>query len=176
MQASSWSPLWWLDDGSAFLATLHRETSGAWAAAMDVARSRAEGVMTAWSEMELQYGSYVPVSASSAAARWHTQLDAATTPVAIDALAAAWTSEVAVARRSATLEEVTVATGGYGGVGALVAAAEHTVSVAHGDNLDLGAVPSLIATLTANGTDATATLQAIKSLEADLGPLNADQP
>lgn len=173
MQASSWSPLWWLDDGSAFLATLHRETSGAWAAAMDVARSRAESAMTAWSEMELQYGSYVPASASSAAGRWHTQLAAATTPAAIDALAAAWTSEVTVARRAATLDEVTVATGSYGGVGPLVAAAEHTVAVAHGDNLDLGAVPSLIATLTANGTDATVTLQAIKTLEADLGPLNS---
>ena len=173
MQASSWSPLWWLDDGSAFLAGLHRGTSGAWAAAIGVARSRAESAMTAWSEMELQYGSYVPASASSAAARWHTQLAAATTPAAIDALAAAWTTEVAVARRSATQDEVTAATGSYGGVGALVAAAEHTVAVAHGENLDLGAVPSLIATLTANGIDATVTLQAIKSLEADLGPLNS---
>ena len=43
--------------------------------------------MTAWSQMELQYGSYVPAAASSAAARWSTQLAAATTPAAIDALA-----------------------------------------------------------------------------------------
>jgi hypothetical protein len=54
--------------------------------------------------------------------------------------------QVNAARKSATLDEVTVATGGYGSVGALLAAAEHTVAVAHGDNLDTGAVPSLIAT------------------------------
>jgi hypothetical protein len=53
-----------------------------------------------------------------------------------------------------------------------VAAAQHTVSVARGENLDTGAVPSLIATLTATGTEATVTLQAIKSIEADLGSLN----
>jgi len=47
--------------------------------------------------------------------------------------------------KAATLDEVTVATGGYGGVAALVAAAEQRVSVARGDNLDTGAVPSLIA-------------------------------
>ena len=26
LHASTWSPLWWIDDGSAFLTTLHRET------------------------------------------------------------------------------------------------------------------------------------------------------
>jgi hypothetical protein len=173
MQASAWSPLWWLDDGSTFLATMHRDTTHVWSAAMTAARSRAEGVMTAWSEMELEFGSYVPSSASSAAATWATQLDAATTPVAINTLAANWTDAVAVARKAATLDEVTVATGGYGGVAALVAAVEQRVSVARGDNLDTGAIPSLIATLTASGSDATATITAIKSLEADLGPLNA---
>jgi L,D-transpeptidase catalytic domain len=173
MHASGWSPLWWLDDGRPLLATLHRETDHAWTSALDVARSRAEGAMTAWSTMELQYGAYVPAAASSAAAKWQAQLAAAKTPAAIDALARAWTDEVGVACRSATLDEVTVATGGYGGVGPLVAAAEHTVSVARGENLDTGAVPSLIATLTAAGTEATVTLQAIKSIEADLGSLNA---
>lgn len=64
-----------------------------------------------------------------------------------------------------------MATGGYGGVARLVAAAEHTVAVARGENLDTGGVPSLIATLTASGTDATVTLQAIKTIEADLGSL-----
>jgi hypothetical protein len=173
MHASSWSPLWWLDDGSAFIATMHRDTAHAWTSAVAVARSRAESAMTAWSEMELQYGSYVPASASSAAARWEKELEAATTPAAINALATVWTGEVAVARKSATLDEVTVATGGYGGVVALLAAAEHTVSVARGENLDTGSAPSLIASLAASSTDAAATVQAIKSLEADLPTLNA---
>lgn len=173
MHASAWSPLWWLDDGSALLASMHTETARAWSSAVVVARARAESAMTAWSEMELQYGSYVPASASSAAARWETELAAATTPAAIEALATAWTGDVAVATKSAALDEVTVATGGYGGVAALLAAAEHTVSVARGENLDTGSASSLIVTLTASDTDATATVRAIKSLEADLGSLDA---
>jgi len=173
MHASGWSPLWWLDDGSGFLATMHRKTDRAWTSAVALARTRAEAAMTAWSQMELQYGSYVPAAASSEAARWSTQLAEATTPAAIDALASAWTGEITVARRSATLDEVLVATGGYGGVPALVAAADRMVLVARGVNLDTGAVPSLVATLTASGTDATSTVKAIKSLEADLGALNA---
>ena len=173
MQASAFSPLWWLDDGSAFLATMHRQTAGVWTSAMAVARARAESAMSAWSQMELEFGAYVPAGAAKAAATWNAQLAAAKTPAAINALAVAWTSEVAVARRSATLDEVTVATGDYGGVAALVAAAEHTVAVAHGNNLDTGAVPSLITTLTASGSDAAATVHAIKALEADLVSLNA---
>jgi hypothetical protein len=168
MHASAWSPLWWADDGSAFLTTMHGKTDRAWASAMAVARSRAEGAMTAWSEMELRYGSYVPAPAAGAAARWQAQLAAATTPAAIDSLATAWTSQVASARRLATLDEVTVATGGYRGLAALVAAAQQTVSVARGDNLDTGAAPALIATLAASGTDATGTLSAIRALESDL--------
>ena len=140
MHASAWSPLWWLDDGSAFLATLHHETAQAWTSAMAVARSRAEGAMTAWSEMELQYGSYVPAAAASARGRWSAQLAAATTPAAIDALATTLDRrEVAVARKAATLDEVTVATGGVRWrQRRSLAAAEHAVSVARGDNLDTG--------------------------------------
>jgi L,D-transpeptidase catalytic domain len=173
MHASGWSPLWWLDDGGGFVSTLHRETDRVWTSALELARSRAEGAMTAWSTMELQFGAFVPAAASSAAAKWEAELAAATTPAAIDKLAAVWTVKVGVARRSATLDEVTVATGGYGGVAQLVAAAEHTVSVARGENLDTGAVPSLITTLTTNGTNATVTLKAIKTIEADLGSLAA---
>ena len=150
MQASAWSPLWWIDDGSAFLASMHTKTDHAWTTAVAVARARAESAMTAWSEMELQYGSYVPTAASTAAAKWHTQLAEATTPAAINSLATAWAGEVASASKSAALDEVMVATGGYGGVPALLAAADHTVLVARGDNLDTGAVPSLIATLSAS--------------------------
>ena len=39
---------------------MHRDTTKVWTSAMSVARSRAEGAMTAWSDMELQFGSYVP--------------------------------------------------------------------------------------------------------------------
>lgn len=177
MQASTWSPLWWLDDGSAFLSTMHGDTDKAWTSAVAVARARAETAMTAWSEMELQYGTYVPAVASSAAARWKTELAAATTPATIEALATAWTGAVEVARKSAQLDvvtvEITAATGSYGSVAALVAAANHTVSVARGDNLETGSAPSFIAALTARGTDPTTTITAIKSLEADLGPLAA---
>jgi hypothetical protein len=173
MHASTWSPLWWLDDGSTFLTTMRRDTTHVWTAAMGAARSRAEGEMTAWSHMEMEFGSYVPAASAKAASGWEAQLEAATTPAALDALATSWTGAVTAASKAATLDQITVATGGYGGVAPLVAAAEQRVSVARGDNLDLGAVPSLIATLTASSSDAATTLTAIKSLEADLTSLNA---
>src|SRR5579863_7906859 len=68
MHASSWSPLWWLDDGTAFITAMHHDTTKAWTSAMAVSRSRAEGAMTAWSDMELRFGSYVPAADSTAAA------------------------------------------------------------------------------------------------------------
>lgn len=173
MHAASWSPLWWGDDGSAFLASMHRRTDGVWTSAMSLARSRAEGAMTSWSEMEMQFGSYVPAAAATAAASWDGQLAAATTPAAINALVVTWTRDVATARTAAAADEVTVATGGYGGVAALVSVAEQRVAVARGDNLDTGALPSLIAAITAPSSDASVTLAAIKSVEADLGSLNA---
>ena len=48
----------------------------------------------------------------------------------IDALAALWMGQVNAARKSATLDEVTVATGGYGSVGALMALV--TTVIIHG--------------------------------------------
>jgi hypothetical protein len=173
MHASTWSPLWWLDDGSAFITTMHHDTTKVWTSAMAVARSRAESAMTAWSTMELQFGSYVPAADASAAAGWGAQLAAATTPAGLDALATSWTGAVVAANKAATVDEVTVATGGYGGVAALVAAVEQRVAVARGDNLDIGAIPSLIATLTAGSSGAATTVAAIKSLEKDLSSLNA---
>jgi hypothetical protein len=173
MHASASSPLWWFDTGSTFITTMHHDTTKVWTSAMTVARARAEGAMTAWSHMELQVGSYVPAADAKAASGWEAQLEAAATPAALDALATRWTGAVAAANKAATLDEITVATGGYGGVAALVAAAEQRLSVARGDNLDTGAVPSLIATLTAGNSNAPATVAAIKSLEADLGSLDA---
>jgi lipoprotein-anchoring transpeptidase ErfK/SrfK len=173
MHASTWLPLWWLDDGSGFITSMHHDTTKVWTSAMAVARSRAEGAMTAWSDMELQVGAYVPAADAKAASGWEAQLEAAATPGALDALATSWTGAVAVAGKAATLDEVTVATGGYGGVAALVVAADQRVSVARGDNLDTAALRSLIATLTAGNGDAAATVAAIKSLEADIGSLNA---
>jgi hypothetical protein len=123
--------------------------------------------------MEMQFGSYVPAAAATAAASWDGQLAAATTPAAINALVVTWTRDVATARTAAAADEVTVATGGYGGVAALVSVAEQRVAVARGDNLDTGALPSLIAAITAPSSDASVTLAAIKSVEADLGSLNA---
>ncbi len=173
MHATTSSPLWWLDNGSAFITTLHHDTTKAWTSAITVARSRAEGAMTAWSDMELQFGSYVPAAAAKAASGWAAQLEAAPTPAALDALATRWTGAVSAAGKAATLDEITVATGGYGGVAALLAAADQRVSVARGDNLNTGAVPALVATLTAGTSDAPATVAAIKSLETDLVSLNA---
>ena len=172
MHASGWSTVWWLDDGTNFVATLQHRTDQAWATAMAVARSKAEGAMTAWSEMEMQYGSYVAASASSNAARWSGQLAAAITPDQINQLVGVWTGDIEVARRGAMLDEVAVAAAPYGGLTAILAQARHAVSVAHGENLPTGTVPALITALAAPGSNPTTTIQAIRSMAAALAQLN----
>jgi lipoprotein-anchoring transpeptidase ErfK/SrfK len=172
LHASSWSPLWWLDDGGAFLTKMHRDTQAVWSAAMAVARSHAEAEMTAWSQMEMQFGTYVPASAASDAATWNSKLVAATTPAAVDQLVVTWTGAVATAHQEALLDEVKVAAGSYGGLASLLAKAQHAVAVAQGDNLTTGAVPSLIATLTSNGTDPSVAVPAIKALATAIDTVN----
>ncbi len=172
LHASGWSPMWWFDDGSAFLGTLRHETAHAWTAAMSAATVKAEGAMTAWSQMELQYGKYVDASAASGAARWSAQLAAATTPLQIDRLVSVWMGDVDVARRGAMLDEVRVAAAPYGGLPVLLANANHEVAVARGDNLVTGQVPALITTLSATSAAPTATTQAIASLVTALSQLN----
>jgi lipoprotein-anchoring transpeptidase ErfK/SrfK len=173
MHASTWSPLWWMDDGSGFLTTMHSDTQRVWSAALSVARSHAEAEMTAWSQMEMQFGTYVPAAAASDAATWTTKLAAATTPAAINQLVVTWTGAVTAAHNSALLDEVKVAAGSYGGLSSLLTRAHHTVAVAQGENLPTGAVPSLIATLTSNATDPSVAVPAIKTLAADLDTVNA---
>jgi L,D-transpeptidase catalytic domain len=173
MHASGWSPLWWTDDGSSFLGGLRRQTAQAWTAAVTAARSRAYAVMTAWSDMELQYGAYVPATAARAAATWSAQLAAAVTPNQIAALVAAWGGDIVVARKSAALDEVAVAAAPYGGMASLVARAQHSVAIARADNLATVSVSSLITTLSAEETDPAAAPPAIKVLAADLDQLNA---
>ncbi len=173
MHSAAWSPLWWADDGSALLGTLHRETAATWTATMAVARSRADGIMTAWSEMEMDLGAYVSTGVATAAAQWEAQLVAARTPAQIDALVTTWSAQVATARTRAQVAELTDASGSYGGVEPLLAAARHAVSVARGDNLPTGAIPSLIATVTADSTNPTAAVATIKSMVVDLDQLNA---
>jgi L,D-transpeptidase-like protein len=176
LHASAWSPMWWFDDGSAFLGTLRHETAQAWTDAMSAARVKAEAAMTAWSQMELQYGKYVDASAATGAARWSAQLAAAVTPLQIDTLVTVWMGDVDVARRGAMLDEVTVAAAPYGGLPVLLANANHAVAVAHGENLVTGQVPALIATLSATSVATaaapTTTTQAIAKLATALGQLN----
>jgi hypothetical protein len=173
MHASGWSPVWWFDDGSSLLTTLQHKTTQAWTSAMAVARSKAEAAMTAWSQLELEYGSYVSTTAASGAAKWSAQLAAASTPNQINTLAATWTGDVAVARRGAMTNEVTVAAAPYGGLTTLLASAQHAVSVAHGENLQTGTVPGLITTLSAPASNPATTISAIRSMAPALAQLNS---
>jgi len=173
MHAAAWSALWWADDGRTLLAGLERDTTARWTAAMAVARSCADGLMTAWSEMEMEFGAYVPPRASTAAARWEAQLAVARTPFAVDELVTTWTAQVANTRQGARVAELAGAAGPYGGVDPLLAAANQAVSVARGDNLPTGDIPSLLATLSADEANPTAAVATIKSMVVDLDQLNA---
>jgi lipoprotein-anchoring transpeptidase ErfK/SrfK len=173
MHASGWSPVWWFDDGGALIATLQQETATAWTSAMAVARSRAYGAMTAWSQMELQYGSYVPAAAASGAARWSALLADAATPDQINQLVTTWTGDIGVARRGALLDEVTVAAAPYGGLTTLLGSAEHAVAVAHGENLATATISALITSLSAASPNPTTTIPAIKSMAGALAQLQS---
>ena len=117
--------------------------------------------MTAWSQMELQYGKYVPAGAASGAARWSVQLAAATTRLRHRYAGDQRLAVTSRRARGAMLDEVTVARCGYGGVPVLLANANHAVSVARGDNLVTGPVPSLITALSRVALTPAATTQAI---------------
>ncbi|MGA7989289.1 MAG: L,D-transpeptidase, partial [Candidatus Dormiibacterota bacterium] len=173
LHASGWSPVWWFDDGSTLLTTLQHDTATAWTTAMAVARSRAYGAMTAWSQMEMQYGAYVSAEAAKGVARWGAQLAAASTPNQINQLVTAWTGDIEVARRGALLDEVAVAAAPYGGLTTLLARAEHAVAVGHGENLATATVSALIISLSASSTNPATTIPAIKSMASALAQLNA---
>jgi lipoprotein-anchoring transpeptidase ErfK/SrfK len=163
--AAWWSPGWLGDDGQALLGRLRSETTAAWSAALDAQRSQAQALITQWNDFAQQQTAWLASDAVASAGQWSSQLSSATTPAAVEALAALWKTFLAqqhtavIAAQQAKLAD---ALKSAGGPQAVLASARHLVAVAAGANLDPGNVEPLATQLSnqiasGDNTDAIAT-------------------
>ncbi|HEX6538374.1 MAG TPA: L,D-transpeptidase [Candidatus Dormibacteraeota bacterium] len=183
-QSAWWSPHWWGDTGQPLIDQLHRQTTTVWNAAMSAGRTQARSVVTLWSQLNQQLGSYIPTDLSATAAQWPAQLASAGSPKQLQQLAKAWLGDVATARSKATTNQLTAelnaSVSGYGGVDGLVTDAQSAVSTAQADNLDTGDVPTLIAAVqndyqgdVVQSADATNAVQRLVNADSSLRSLIA---
>ncbi len=172
-----WSPSWLSDDGHALLDRLQAETRSAWTAALDAQRAQAETVIGEWTTFATQQTGWLGGDAVAAAGRWSTELGAASTPAAINALITAWQgflaqqhTAVVAAQQAKLAAELQSA----GGPQAVLTTARHLVAAAGSANLDAGNVAALAAQLngeiSANSADALVTgeqlLSAVSTLQS----------
>ena len=146
-----WSPHWWGSTGQQLIDRLTRQTSAAFAAAMNAARSQAQTAVDGWNRLNGQVGAFVPPGQRADAASWVTQIVAATTPGELQRLTRRWlvsldvmTTQAQAAQHTAQLNALNAQVAAYGGVAGLLSSAEQAVSTAQADNLDTGQAPSLI--------------------------------
>ena len=170
--------LWAKDDGSALLKTLTDRTAAAWSAAMDAARQRASRVLDSWTALVAQYGSHVPADAASAEAGWPAQLDGASTPAALDGLAATWTPAVTAARDAAAVaqaaaDKLAAELRPYASINDLLNVATGAVNTAHNDNLDDMQVPGPLAALRSAAAASDDPAGAIAALQDPLRALRS---
>jgi len=154
LTATWWSPHWWGDTGQALLDQLQKQTDAVWSSAMAAARGNAEAAVGEWSQLSAQLGSFIPAAASAEAATWPARIASATTPDELTGLARAWTTAIGAARAAAQTAQLNAQkaqldaqVSGFGGVSGLLRDAQRAVATGEGDNLDVGHVPALIATV-----------------------------
>ncbi len=152
-QGAWWSPVWWTSTGSALLDGLSARTTSAWHEAVAGARVAAQAPISAWAQLAAQLHQFIPTAAAAQAATWPQQIASATTPRALTALAAEWTTEVAAVRQQALAAQLAQANNevaGQGGVAGLLRQAQADLKTVRVENLDPGQLPTLIATLQAD--------------------------
>jgi hypothetical protein len=162
--AASWSPAWLGNDGQALLGRLRARTQSAWSAALDGARADAQALIGQWNDFATQQSSWVTPAAAAAAGQWQSLLRSASSPAAVTALTASWTSFIAqqrttvVAAQQATL---VAALQSAGGPQTLLVTARRLIAVAADANLDAGDVPALTSRLSSQvaGNDNVAALR-----------------
>ncbi len=144
--AASWSPAWFSDDGQALLGRLRGQTAAAWSAALDAQRTQAQALISQWNDFAQQQTTWLAAGAVASAGQWSSQLSSATTPAAIESLAATWKgflaqqrTAVVAAQQAKLAEELKSA----GGPQAVLSSARHLVAVASSANLDAGNVEPL---------------------------------
>ena len=174
MHAAAWSPLWWTDDGSALLGDASSRDrrdldrgDGRRAIARRRDHDRVERDGDGVRGVRVQGGSDARQHDGRRSSRRRAPRRRSIK------LVTTWAAQVSSARNGARVTELTDASGPYRGVETLLAAARHAVSVAHGDNLFAGAIPSLIATLSADSANTSAAVATIRSMVADLEQLDA---
>ena len=122
-------------------------------------------MISQWNDFAQQQSAWLASDAVSSAAQWSTQLAAATTPAAIDALTSSWQAFLAQQRTAvvaAQQAKLADALKSAGGPQAVLASARRLVAVAASANLDAGNVAPLATQLSnqiaaGDNTDAIAT-------------------
>ena len=171
-----WSPDWLQNSGLGLVSRLRTATESAWQAALAEQRSNAQTVIAQWTAFSGQQSQWISPSATASAANWTTQLDAATTPAAISALAQSWSGFITqqhAAVIAAQTAKLNAELQSAGGPQVVLATAQRLVATAAADNLDAGNTATLASRLSAEiaaNQDATATadqlLTAVSTLQA----------
>jgi lipoprotein-anchoring transpeptidase ErfK/SrfK len=104
-QAQWWSPTWWNDPGSAFLATLEATTATVWDRAIAGARTKAASAIAGWDLVTERDAAFLLSTAATTLSQWEARFNAATTPVAIDGLTAELLADTATARSTGEARE-----------------------------------------------------------------------
>lgn len=101
-QAEWWSPTWWNDPGSAFIARLEAATTAAWDQAIAGARTRAASALAGWDLVAEHDASFLLSTATATFSQWKARFNAASTPAAIDALSTELLAATSTERSTAT--------------------------------------------------------------------------
>lgn len=94
-QAPWWSPAWWNDPGTTFIASLEAGTDAVWNQAMSTARTRATAALLGWDLMVERNAAVLTSATVAMSTTWASRVAAATTPTAIDTLSEDIVSETA---------------------------------------------------------------------------------
>lgn len=107
-EAPWWSPTWWNDPGSTLIQSLQAGTRIAWNEAVSGATAHAVAAMTGWELMAERQAAYLPPSSTAVFAQWRTRFAAATTPSAMQSLAAQLNATALADSRAGAQDEAAV--------------------------------------------------------------------
>jgi lipoprotein-anchoring transpeptidase ErfK/SrfK len=106
--AAWWSPTWWNDPGSAFLASLDARTIAVWNGAVASARTKAAAALASWDLFAEHDATVLPASAVVTLARWRSSLATATTPATIASLTTSLSAYTAAEERAGAEQVATL--------------------------------------------------------------------
>jgi lipoprotein-anchoring transpeptidase ErfK/SrfK len=110
-QAPWWSPAWWNDPGTSFVASLQAGTDAVWNEAVASARMRATAALLGWDLMVERNAAVLTAATVALSTTWAARVAAATSPASIETLSAELESATAHEQSAAlSLEGQNIAT------------------------------------------------------------------